>query len=326
MLYLFHVKIDKFVSGLIVIVFLAWLFPYPAGGVSGLILGHISTIGVFLIFFFYGLRLSYEKIKTGLKNWRLHFLVQTTTFLLFPLVVMVLYPFIRNEQQEIIWLGLFFMSVVPSTVSSSVIMVSIGKGNIPAAIFNASISGIIGIIFTPLWMGLFIHNAQPGFDFTEIYFRLFIGIILPVIIGVLMQRKGYSFALKHRKGLSIFDRSVILLIVYKSFAGSFNDAVFDSINIFVFSGLTIIVIILFFILYGVVYAISEVLKLNRADKITALFCGLQKSLVHGTVFASVIFSGYQAAGLILLPLMLFHSLQIFVISLIAARYGRKYKE
>ncbi len=319
-------KIDKFVLALIAGVFIAYLFPGPAGGQSGVILGYISTAGISLIFFFYGLRLSTEKIKLGLKNWKLHILVQSTTFLLFPLMVLVFYPFIRNEQQEILWLGLFFMAVVPSTVSSSVVMVSMGRGNIPAAIFNASISGIIGIFLTPLWMGLFLQQTQADFDFTEVYLRLFLGIILPVIAGLLLRRKFYSLALKHSKELSTFDKSVILLIVYKSFAKSFNDAVFETVEVIDLVLLAVIVTGLFFLIYGIVYVISKVLKFNREDRITALFCGTQKSLVHGTVFSSVLFGGFHAAGLILVPLMLFHSLQILVISIIATRYGRKPKE
>lgn len=319
-------KIDKFVIALVAGVIIAYLFPQPAGGQSGIILGYISTAGISLIFFFYGLRLSTEKIKLGLKNWKLHILVQSTTFLLFPLMVLLFYPLIRNEQQEILWLGLFFMAVVPSTVSSSVVMVSMGRGNIPAAIFNASISGIIGIFLTPLWMGLFLQQTQADFDFTEVYLRLFLGIILPVIVGLLLRRKWYSLALKHSKELSTFDKSVILLIVYKSFAKSFNDAVFETVEVIDLVLLAVVVTGLFFLIYGIVYIISRVLKFSREDRITALFCGTQKSLVHGTVFSSVLFGGFHAAGLLLVPLMLFHSLQIFVISIIAARYGRKPKE
>lgn len=320
------VKLDKFVLALIAGVMLAWIFPHAASGYGNVILGHVSTIGIFLIFFFYGLRLSTEKILMGIKNWRLHILVQTSTFLLFPLIVMIFYPFIQNGEQEILWLGLFFMAAVPSTVSSSVIMVSIGKGNIPAAIFNASISGIIGIVLTPLLMGIFIQQAGEGYDFTTIYLRLFLGILLPVIIGLIMRSRLQSFALKYSRGLGMFDKSVIMLIVYKSFAKSFIDGVFDSLNITDLLILAIIVAGLFFILYGIVYGMSGILKFSREDKITALFCASQKSLVHGTVFSSVLFAGFHAAGLILLPLMLYHAFQIFILSIIAARFGSSYNE
>ena len=319
-------KIDKFVLALLAVVLVAWLFPQPAGGKSGVILGYVSTAGISLIFFFYGLRLSSEKIKAGLSNWKLHIVVQLSTFLLFPLIVLALYPLARSEEHEILWLGMFFLAAVPSTVSSSVVMVSIGKGNVPGAIFNASISGIIGIILTPLWMGLFLQQTAEGFDFTDIYLRLFLGIILPVIIGVLMQRKWYAFALKYSRRLSTFDKSVIVLIVYRSFASSFTDDLFKQVNATDLVLLAVLVTVLFFFMYGLIRLITIILRFNREDRITALFCGSQKSLIHGTVFSSVLFGSFHAAGLILIPLMLFHSLQIFVTSVIAARYGRNAKE
>ena len=320
------VKVDKFVLAIIAAVTLAWIFPYGAQDPAGIILDHVSTAGIFLIFFVYGLRLSTEKFMTGMKNWKLHILVQFTTFLLFPLLALAFYPFIQTGEHEILWLGLFFMAAVPSTVASSVIMVSVGRGNIPAAIFNASLSGIIGIIITPLLMGLFMQQTGAGFDFTAIYLRLFLGIILPVILGLIMRKRWYSLVVKYSRESGMFDKSVILLIVYKSFAKSFHDQVFSTLHIIDLVLLAVIVIGLFFVLYGLVYGISDILKFSREDKITALFCGSQKSLVHGTVFSSVLFAGYHAAGLILLPLMLFHSWQIFIISIIAGRYGEKYSE
>jgi solute carrier family 10 (sodium/bile acid cotransporter), member 7 len=319
------VKIDKFVLAIIAGVALARIFPHAARGDGSIILEYISIAGIFLIFFVYGLRLSPEKIMLGMRNWKLHIVVQITTFLFFPLIVLIFYPFIQTREHEILWLGLFFMAAVPSTVASSVIMVSIGRGNIPAAIFNSSISGIIGIVATPLLMGHFMQQTDAGFDFTAIYLRLFIGIILPVIAGLLMRRRWHPWVQKHIRELSMFDKAVILLIVYKSFARSFNDEAFAAVQITDLVLLGLIVIFLFFLAYGVVYGMSEILKFNREDRITALFCGIQKSLVHGTVFSSVLFAGFQATGLILLPLMFYHAFQIFTLSIIAARYGRNLK-
>jgi solute carrier family 10 (sodium/bile acid cotransporter), member 7 len=315
------VKFDKFVLALLAGILIAYIFPRAATGTSGILLGHLSSLGISLIFFFYGLRLSPEKIRLGLKNWKLHILVQSSTYILFPLAVMVLYPFINNERQEILWLGLFFLAVVPSTVSTSVIMVSIGRGNIPAAIFNASISGIIGIVLTPLLTGLFLQQTL-GFDFTEVYIRLLTGIILPVVIGTLLRSKLHGFTLRYGKTLGMFDKAVILLIVYRSFANSFNDSVFSIVSTADLIILFLIVIALFFVVYGSIHLISTMLDFNREDKITALFCGSQKSLVHGTVFSNVLFGSFFAVGIILLPLMLFHAFQIFILSMIAVRYGK----
>lgn len=318
------VKIDRFVLAILVTVLLAYLFPQFGSGEAAAILSTISSIGVSLIFFFYGLKLSPEKIKLGLRNWKLHAVIQSTTFFIFPLLVLAFYPFLQNGQQEIIWLSMFFLAVLPSTVSSSVVMVSIAKGNIPAAIFNASISGIIGILLTPLWMGLFLQSQEGAeFDFTSIYGKLILEIILPVVLGILLQRKGHAFAVKYSRQLSLFDKGVILLIVYKSFAESFAGGAFSAIGAVDLAVILLLVVALFFAVYGVVYWINNLLGFSLEDKITALFCGSKKSLVHGTVFSKVLFGNSAAVGLILLPLMLFHAFQIIIISVIAGRYGRR---
>ena len=136
-------KLDKFVLFIILTVLVAYIFPDFGKEDSKIPLDLISSIGISLIFFFYGLKLSSQKIKEGLGNWKLHLLVQTTTFLVFPLLIISAKPLIQTENSEMIWLAFLFLAALPSTVSSSVVMVSMAKGNVPAAIFNASISGLI---------------------------------------------------------------------------------------------------------------------------------------------------------------------------------------
>src|SRR5690606_19709025 len=211
------IKLDKFVIAIIVVIGIAYFFPQWGTEESPVPLNSISTIGISLIFFFYGLKLSPDKLKAGLKNWKLHILVQVSTFLIFPLIVLAFHPFLQTEEQHTIWLAFFFLAALPSTVSSSVVMVSMAKGNMPAAIFNASISGIIGIAITPLWMGLFVNPEHADFNFADIYTKLILQIILPVVIGLLLQRYWGAFARNHSAKLTMFDKSIILLIIYKSF-------------------------------------------------------------------------------------------------------------
>lgn len=312
-------KIDGFILSIVSVIAIAYFFPQWGTDSSKIAINTISTIGVSLIFFFYGLKLSPTKLKAGLKNWKLHVLIQLSTFLVFPLLILVLRPFIQNGEQETIWLAFFFLAALPSTVSSSVVMVSIAKGNIPAAIFNASISGIIGIAITPLWMGLFINNSQTDFDFTDIYIKLIVQIILPVILGLLLQRFLGHFAQKHHKALTLFDKAVILLIIYKSFAKSFDEHIFSSVSlldlILLFTG----VILLFFCVFFLTAFLAKKLRLNHEDKITAQFCGTKKSLVHGTVFSKILFGNMASIGIILLPLMLFHAIQLLIISMVATK-------
>ncbi len=316
-------KFDGFVLSIIAVIGLAYIFPQWGTPESNLPLDTISAIGISLIFFFYGLKLSPQKLKAGVRNWKLHLLIQTTTFLIFPLLVLVFQPLVQNEEQEIIWLAFFFLAALPSTVSSSVVMVSIAKGNIPAAIFNASISGIIGIVLTPLWMGLFLQNAQADFNFTDIYVKLIVQIILPVVLGVLLQRFFGEFAQKHTHQLTLFDKSVILLIIYRSFASSFDDNIFSSVSILDLLILFISVLTLFGVLFFLTGFLAKKMMFTIEDQITAQFCGTKKSLVHGTIFSKIIFGNIASIGIILLPLMLFHAVQLLIISIVASKMSIK---
>lgn len=202
-------------------------------------------------------------------------------------------------------------------------MVSMAKGNIPAAIFNASISGIIGVALTPLWMGLFVNDAQTDFDFTAIYIKLIVQIILPVVLGLGLQRYFGAFVQKHSAKLTLFDKSIILLIIYKSFAESFTGNIFSSVSVFDLLLLFVAVLVLFFIVFVLIGFLSRKMNFNKEDQITAQFCGTKKSLVHGTVFSKIIFGNMASIGIVLLPLMLFHASQILIITIIATRLSKR---
>lgn len=317
-------KFDGFILALIAMIILAYIYPDLVSAQGGHLFDTISTIGVSLIFFFYGLKLSFGEIKEGLKNWKLHVSIQLFTFALFPLIILAFRPFIQGIVQEQFWLSFYFLAALPSTVSSSVVMVSIARGNIPAAIFNASISGLIGVVVTPLLMQAFLEFEQVNV-LGDVYWGLIKEIIIPVILGLLLQPYLGKWATKYSKPLAKFDKAVILSIVYSSFAESFLSDVFHKVGTMYLIWLFIGVIFLFFIVYALVYVITRyVLKFNREDQITALFCGSKKSLTHGSVFSKFLFAGNPNMGLYILPLMVFHAFQIFVVTIIAQRYANQF--
>jgi sodium/bile acid cotransporter 7 len=317
------IKIDRFVLAIVVVIGLAYWFPFWGSKSSPVPIDIISTVGISLIFFFYGLKLNLEKLKTSLKNWRLHVLIQSSTFILFPLIAFVAYPFIETPQSHTLWLAFLFLAALPSTVSSSVVMVSIAKGNVPAAIFNASISGLIGIAVTPLWMGLFLKQTTSDYQLSAIYFKLIVEILIPVMLGMALQRYWGNFAVKNNKYLTLFDKSVILLIIYKSFAEAFIGNVFSAVGVTELLIIGLVVVALFYLVYFINGYLSKQLSFNFEDQITAQFCGTKKSLVHGTVFAKILFPSSVSVGIILLPLMVFHAFQILIISIIATRLSKR---
>ncbi len=320
------IKIDSFVIAIVISILLAYLFPQLGDSNSPVPMNLISSLGISFIFFFYGLSLSSQALREGLKNWKLHVSVQASTFLLFPLIILPFFPLVKDTSYEILWLAFLFMAALPSTVSSSVVMVSMAKGNLPGAIFNASISGIIGIILTPLWLLPFIKQTDVAFDFSSIYLQLVTEIVIPLALGLLLRKFMGAWALKHKRTLNKFDKFIILLIIYKSFVQSFEDRIFSSVSLLEMGVMVALVLVLFVVIYFTTGWIGKVLKFNHADQITNQFCGTKKSLVHGTVFSEALFGQTNIVGIILLPLMFYHALQILVISVIATRKGKEQME
>lgn len=322
-------KIDSFVIAIIISILIAYVFPQLGAKDSPVPMDLISSIGISLIFFFYGLTLSTEAIKNGLVNWRLHIVVQSSTFIVFPLIVLLFYPLFKGSNNEILWLAFLFMAALPSTVSSSVVMVSMAKGNLPAAIFNASISGIIGILLTPLWLmpfaKPFLSGTKVPFDFSSIYLQLITEIIIPLILGLLLRRFWNNWAMRNKKKLDLFDKFIILLIIYKSFVHSFEEKIFSSISMIQMLVMVVLVLTLFFIMFNLTSLMGKWLKFSREDQITNQFCGTKKSLVHGTVFSKALFGGSSIIGILLLPLMLYHALQILIISIYAGKLAERNK-
>ena len=318
--------VDWFILSIIGVIILAAQFPGPGIAEGPFSISWLANIGVSLIFFFYGLKLNRNKLAAGLSNWRLHILVQTGTFILFPLLLLLLKPLFNSGETQVLWLGGFFLAALPSTVSSSVVMVSIAHGNIPGAIFNASISSLMGIFITPAWMALVTGGNNNPIDMSDVVKKLLLQILLPVAVGLLLNptRLG-KIAEKYNKQLKYFDQLTILAIVYTAFSDSFDQHMFSTLGITELLLLGACLLGLLFVAYFLIGSIARLLHFNREDTITATFCGSKKSLIHGTVMAKVIFMGSPLMGILLLPIMLYHALQLIAVSIIAQGMARKYQ-
>jgi len=319
---------DCFVSSLFIAIFLAWCCP-PLGSSTGTFsLSNAAHWGISVIFFFYGLRLNGEKIRSGLANGRLHLLTQGATFILFPLLIWGIVsafgliprsdPF--GTVSAALWLGVFFLAALPSTVSSSVVMVNIAGGNLPAAIFNASLSSLFGVFITPIWMRIYLNADTGGTALVPTLISLTVQVILPVGLGILLNRRLGWFSQKYDRALRRFDQSIIWLIVYTSFCHSFQEEMFDGFSWQTLVLMTAGLVLLFFAVYALIGFLSRLMRFSRQDRITALFCGSKKSLVHGTVMSAVLLADPKLAGLLILPTMIYHAMQLLIVGIIARRY------
>ena len=322
-LHKFFVK-NAFLWFLVLMVLMGYLIPYREGYNAYFNLGTFIDWGIVIIFLLYGLKLNLREVLNDVKNWKLHLLVQIATFVLFPLLVMPFYKIAQGNEFYVLWLSIYFLACLPSTVSSSVVMVSIAKGNVPSAIFNASISGLIGIFATPMLMHPFMESNSGGaVDQVAIIQQLLLKVLLPIVLGLLLNPLCKKFIERYGKLIGKFDRLIILLIVYESFSTAFVNRIFGSVPPITFAIIAVAVVGMFFIVYYLLQWASHRLHFNREDTITTTFCGSKKSLVHGSLFMMVLGIPDDNKVMFLLPIMLYHSFQLFYVSWLANRIGNR---
>lgn len=316
------VGINGFLVGLFVAIGLAAIFPHIGSNQSGLPWKPLINIGIALVFFLYGVKLDPQQLKSGLSNWKLHLLIQVSTFLLFPGLVWGLTPLMPWIEEDF-QVGITYLSALPSTVSASVVMVSIAGGNLPAAIFNASISSLLGVILTPAWMGILVGGVEGEIDFWTTLGELSVKVILPVTLGILSHGWLFPKLKAFLPKLKYVDQTVIMMIVFTSFSDSFDQHIFSPYS---FSTLVLVaatMLGIFILVMMIMVGLSKILGFSYEDRITTLFCGSKKSLVHGVVIGKVIFPDPAILGLVLLPVMLYHIQQLVLGSILAGYLGRK---
>jgi len=318
-----RIGLDWFIVGIVLMVAAAYVFPAAGLAQTPVSLEKLATYGISGIFFFYGLKLDFAKIRAGLSNWKLHLVVQSVTFLVFPCIALAIKPLFQSAAAAPFWAGTLFLCALPSTVSSSVVMVSIARGNMPAAIFNASISSLIGIFMTPFWVKMYLPGGHGVQDAWGAVGSLFVQVLLPVCLGIALNSRLGSLAEKYKNGLKKFDQAIILTIIYTSFCKSFSLGIFKDISWLTLLVLAAAMLLLFLIVLLAVQQTARILRFSTPDMITAMFCGSKKSLVHGTVMVKVLFAGSSANGILLLPLMLYHALQLITASILAQKMARR---
>ena len=314
---------DWFLTGMMLAMVLAWAFPAP-GAASGWLHPELLTkAGIALIFFLHGALLSFDALKDGISRWRLHVIIQGTTFLIFPLLGFVLMAATKQWVSSELLIGLFYLCALPSTVSSSVAMTAAARGNVPVAVFNATISSIIGIVLTPLWMSVVMQGANQHMDMGAVILDLVTWLLLPLIVGQLLRPWIGAFLARHKRYVSKVDRMTILLLVYTSFCDSFANDVWSghsAITMLVTIGATCL---LFVVVLGGLCLLCKRMQIADNFRAAVVFCGTKKSLATGVPMAQLLFVGDPQLSLYLLPIMIYHPLQLFVCAPLANRWAKQ---
>jgi solute carrier family 10 (sodium/bile acid cotransporter), member 7 len=317
-------KLDWFLSGMVIAILLAAIYP-TAGAEGGWLQPEILTkAGVSLIFFLNGAGLSFAALKDGIMRWRLHLIIQAATFLVFPLIGLIFFAVAGGFISPELKLGFFYLCAIPSTVSSSVAMTAAAKGNVPVAVFNATLSSLLGIVITPMWMSLMLESTGQTLDVSKVFIDLLIWLVLPLVVGQVMRPWIGAFLGRHKKWTQFADRGTILLLVYTSFCDSFAKHIWSENSPATIALVVVSTLGLFFLVLGLLWKLCDHFKIAPAFRSAVVFCGTKKSLATGVPMAHLIFAAHPAGlGLILLPIMIYHPLQLLICTPLANRWAKE---
>ena len=312
---------DNFTLALLTTVALASVLP-AAGGVARFFEG-LTVAAVGLLFFLHGAKLSRQAIVAGLSHWRLHLVVVASTFVLFPLLGWALRPVLQPLVTPDLYLGVLFLCALPATVQSAIAFTAMARGNMPAAICSASASTLLGIVITPLLTGLLLsRTAAAQHDALESIGRIMLQLFVPFIAGHLLRPWIGGLTQRHAPVLKFVDQGAILLVVYTAFSAAVVEGLWHQMPLPALAGLLVVCAVILALALCFTTWLSRRLGFSKEDEVTIVFCGSKKSLASGVPMAKVLFAAH-AVGAMVLPLMVFHQMQLMVCAVLAQRYARR---
>ena len=314
-----RIRPDNFTMLIVTMVLLATVL--PAQGRAADLVGDLAIFAIGLLFFLQGARLSSEAVVAGLTHWRLHLLILGCSFVLFPALGFALHALWPGLLTQKLWLGVLFLCVLPSTVQSSIAFTSIGRGNIAAAVCAATASNLLGMVITPVLVGVLLSTHGGGISWDEIT-KIVLELLLPFAVGHALRPWIGPWAARNKTLLSYTDRSSILLVVYTAFSNAVVEGIWRTVPL---ADLGVLVLVDGALLAAVLLITtwgSRALGFDKADEVTIVFCGSKKTLASGIPMANVLFAG-PAVGMVVLPLMIFHQMQLMVCAALARRYAMR---
>ncbi len=319
------VRGNGFLLGLVLAVVAAFVFPGPGARGGVLQPELVCNAGIALILFLQGLSLAVEKVRAGAANWRLHVIIQAFTFVVFPLVGLLLdriVPALWQSQPHALRQGFLYLCVLPSTISTSVVFTAVARGNTAGALFNAALSNILGVIVTPLLVHLLMKTTGGAGSLGPLLLKIFLLTLLPFALGMALRPLLKDRVERWRPWISRISNVIILFFVYTAFCDSVAENIWGRYGLLLTFQTIAVVVLLFAGMSLLAGAACRALGLDREDAIAAYFCSVKKTLAMGVPLAMLIFGDSGDLSLILLPVMFYHQIQLFANGLMANRWGK----
>ncbi len=315
-----RILFDNFTLALLAVMAIATVFPCEGRG--AVFFDWLTTLAIALLFFMHGAKLSREAILAGAGHWRLHLLVFACTFVLFPLLGLALKPLLTPLVGTELYLGMLYLCALPATVQSAIAFTSLARGNIPAAICSAAASSLIGIFLTPVLVLLLMGVEGEAGSTLDSIGKIVMQLLVPFVAGQIARRWIGAWVTRNKGWLKSVDQGSILLVIYVAFSGAVVEGLWQLVPLVHLLGLVLACCLLLAIVLWLTQFLAKRLGFNLEDRITIVFAGSKKSLATGVPMAQVLFAS-NAVGMIILPLMIFHQIQLMVCAVLAQRYARR---
>lgn len=314
----FLTLLDPYIMFMFLMIGLAAIIPVHGQGAA--IAGIVTDIAIAFLFFLYGTRLSPKAAIEGFIQWKLQIAVLLCTFALFPLLGLGIEQIMQGILPKALLVGVVVLCLIPSTVQSSIAFTSMAQGNVAAALCAASISNILGVFITPLLVGWLFQTSGVTLSF-DVFRDIMLQLLAPFLAGQLARPLVGAWVQRHKQVLGYADRGSILLIIYVAFSRGMVENVWGEVSISdLLILMTVLILLLTVVLLLTRFIALRILSFPLEDAIVLQFCGSKKSLASGLPIASLLFPGPQLS-LVLLPLMLFHQIELIVCAMLAKRYG-----
>ncbi len=315
---------DKLILMMLGAVILASLL--PVHGQAAVVFSGVTDLAIGLLFFLHGAKLSTKDVFAGLIHWRLHLLIFSFTFVVFPLLGLALKPLLMPMVGNELYIGILYLCALPATVQSAIALTSMAGGNIPAAVCSAATSSLIGIFLTPFIVMLLIGGQAQSIDPADAISGIVVKLLLPFIAGQIARIWIGAWVTRNKAWLKNVDQSSILLVVYGAFSHAVTEGLWSRLPLLDIAGLIVACLLLLGIVLLLTNVVAKAFGFPLEDRITIVFAASKKSLATGVPMAQVLFAGSASMGTLILPLMLFHQIQLMVCTVLAQRYAAMPRE
>lgn len=315
--------IDWFLVAMVAAVALASVVPEWGRSEGPLHMGRVTDLGVFLLFFLHGMGLSTDSLRQGASRWQLHLLVQLTTYVVFPLWWLLWSGVLGSWVPHDLQMGFFFLAVLPSTVSSSVAMTALARGHVAAAVLNATLSTLLGVFLTPFLVGVVMGGEGAAPDLGPTMLKVAQMLLLPFVAGHLLRPWLAGWFARIKPLTTVFDRGVIVLLVWSAFSDSVAEGLWSRHGAGLLVQALVGVVLFLLPVLWFTRRLARAMRLPVEDEIVAVFCGSKKTMASGMPMAKLLFGGSAAMGVLILPIMLYHQVQLFVCAVLARRYAAR---